>query len=93
MTSSAQIIDLIERALARCDSALTRASPAEHEEIDRVRRELQSWRSSVMTRWPPEPHFLNQTRTLGVYAARELWDYDRQLAEAIIAVRQALKTA
>lgn len=93
MTSPARVVDLIDNALRLCEGSLARAAPAEHDEFDRVRRELRSWRADVTRQWPPDSRFLEQTRTLGVYAARELWDFDRPLAEAIIAARQAMKNA
>jgi hypothetical protein len=91
MKSSRQVLVLIDEAVARCQSARDRSPIARHAEFDRVRAELLSWRKSVSNAWPPNGQFLEESTTLGVYAARHLWDSDRELAEAIVAVRAALK--
>lgn len=93
MKSSHQVIGLIDHALALCQSASARSPSARRNEFERVRGELLSWRQRVTETWPPSTEFVEETSTLGVYAARHLWDSDRELAEAIVAVRGVLKDA
>lgn len=90
MISARQFVHLVDQALLRCDEALARKGNLHRDEFAQVRDELQDWRSEAARRWPPSSEFVERTKTLGVYAARELWEQERPLAEAIVAVRGEL---
>jgi hypothetical protein len=90
MISARQFLRLVDQALRLCEGALARAGDLHRDEFVQVRNELPDWRSEATHRWPPSSEFVERTKTLGVYAARELWEQERRLAEAIVAVRGAL---
>lgn len=90
MTSAQQFVRMVDRALLLCDAALARRGDLHRDEFLQVRNELMDWRAEASRGWPPTPEFVERTKTLGVYAARELWEQERPLAEAIVAVRGQL---